>query len=188
MMELCLAQLTPAYWCGFDAVSSRLPPPFSSFQSSVALLLMIIMGFRSYTRFLFFAFFCFVVCIAIISQTHRHCAQHIITPSVITLRPFTPCFNSWCILCGLLFTPPPWWFFRYSPLMVFVEGGVLETPAHPKLFRESPLCTTMSQTFPLFPTLPACSIVSGFFLPSFLRLAVHPQGRNQSIFPLSTIL
>ena len=30
MMGLCLAQLAPAYWCDFDAVSSRLPPPFSS--------------------------------------------------------------------------------------------------------------------------------------------------------------
>lgn len=66
------------------------------------------------------------------------------------------CYNMLAYLPGLHSARPS----------AFVEGGVFETPAHSKLFRESPLCTTVGQTFPLFPTLPACSIVSGFFLPS----------------------
>ena len=105
VLELMPCAARSRLWCGFDADSSRLPSPFSSFLSSVVLLLMSlwvsVVIFASY----FSCFFLFRCLLCDLSQTHRHCAQHIITPSVITLRPFTPCLNSWCLLRGLLLHP-----------------------------------------------------------------------------------
>ena len=56
MMELMPCALAPAYWCDFDVVSSRLPPPFPSIRLS-PLVASAVSGLR--TLFVWFCFFCF---------------------------------------------------------------------------------------------------------------------------------
>ena len=65
--------------------------------SSVALLLMLVVGFR--------CVFCFDFCFSISTFAHPRSSllQHVITPSVFTLRPFALYFTSWRVLgsfCG----------------------------------------------------------------------------------------
>ena len=56
--------------------------------------------------------------------------QHVLTSTVVTLRPFTPCFNCWCLQRQSIVTPRcRWWFRGTHPSWCFVEGGGLEPPA-----------------------------------------------------------
>ena len=57
--------------------------------------------------------------------------QHVLTSTVIVLRPFTPYFNSWCLLRKSIITPLyPLVVLRYAPLLVFAEGEGFEPPCH----------------------------------------------------------
>ena len=105
--SLCLAQLTPA--CGVASMPFR-PGCHRPFHHSVVI--------RSYAsavivvacfsiRLDFFIRFCHPLDIML---------QHVLTSTVITLRPFTPYFNSWCLLLAIYYyTPLPWWFSGTHP-------------------------------------------------------------------------
>lgn len=93
--------------CDFDAVSSGLPPPFSSFSRSSLVCLCCHCGCSLFYSFGF---------LYSLLPPSRHYAQHVLTSTVITLRPFTPYFNSWCLLLAIYYyTPLPWWFSGTHP-------------------------------------------------------------------------
>ena len=83
-------------WCDFDADSSRLPPPFHSLcRSSLCCLC------------LSWACVVFSILISAFYFHVRHprssLLQHVITPSVFTLRPFALYLSSWRVLVAYAF-------------------------------------------------------------------------------------
>ena len=90
----------------FQAVAA-----LSLVQSSVALLLMLVVGFR--------CVFCFDFCFSISTFAHPRSLllQHVITQSVFTLRPFALYLSSWRVLGS-------WWKVRCSkPLLIICFSG-----------------------------------------------------------------
>jgi hypothetical protein len=87
--------------------------------------------------------------------------------------PVPPCFKS----CGFpsasdlpvyCYTPLPLVVPRYAPLVVLVEGGGVEPPAHQRLFDVTAAvvgCRSISSVGGYLIPMPVCTIVSGFFLP-----------------------
>lgn len=105
-------------WCDFDAVSSRLPPPFPSFQLSS----LVASAVTVVARFLLF-----VISFFLLLQPSRYYASAF--PHVNRLRSpaLHPVFQQLVpTAVGLLLHPVVLVVLRYSPLMVFVEGARLE--------------------------------------------------------------
>lgn len=108
--------LTPAYGLASMPFHPGCHRPFHPFQSSVALLLRLSWASVSLHLTFFVSYFTLrLYCKPIVIVL-----SNVITPSVITLRPFTPCLNSWCILRGLLLHPA-----ALVVLQVFTPDGVL---------------------------------------------------------------
>ena len=107
MMEFMPCALTPAY--GVASMPFR-PGCHRPFHHSVVLrsyASAVIVVARFSIRLDFFIRFCHHLDIML---------QHVLTSTVITLRPFTPYFNSWCILLAIYYyTPLPWWFSGTHP-------------------------------------------------------------------------
>ena len=86
MMELMPCATHSRLWCGFDADSSRLPSPFPSLLISVARLPLLSLVSHS------------IICSSIDLLPSTILLQHILTTSVIALRPFALYFTSWRVL------------------------------------------------------------------------------------------
>lgn len=82
MMELMPCATHSRLWCGFDADSSRLPSPFPSLLISVARLPLLSLVSHS------------IICSSIDLLPSTILLQHILTTSVIALRPFALYFTS----------------------------------------------------------------------------------------------
>lgn len=154
--------LTPAYWSDFDAVSSGLPPPLSS-------LLPLLLVASAVSGCVFILCLVSVICFC---HPRPSCFSMSSLQPVVTLRPFTPCFNCWCLQRQSIITPRfRWWFRGTHPSWCLVEGSGLEPLAHPKHFGDSLLCVSVRQLSPLFqfaglhrrfllfPSLPLCLAV-----------------------------
>ena len=82
VLELMPCATHSRLWCGFDADSSRLPSPFPSLLISVARLPLLSLVSHS------------VICSSIVLSPSTILLQHILTTSIIALRPFALYFTS----------------------------------------------------------------------------------------------
>ena len=118
MMEFMPFALAPAY--GVASMPFR-PGCHRPFHHSVVLrsyASAVIVVARFSIRLDFFIRFCYPLDIML---------QHVLTSTVITLRPFTPYFNSWCLLRQSIFTPLcRWWFRGTHPSWFFAAVTGLE--------------------------------------------------------------
>ena len=168
--SLCLAQLTPAYGVTSMPIHPGCHRPFtrSVVRRSVADACR---GLALCFLFLISAFYFHV------RHPRSSLLQHVITPSVFTLRPFALYLSSWRVLVAYAFRTSLG--IKLRPVFILiVEGGGLEPPAHPRLFGESPplwsdavaFISVGVRDYSPYSKLPVCSIVSGFFLPCIVVL------------------
>ena len=108
MLELMPCAAHSCLWCDFDMPFR--PGCHRPFHHSVVLrsyASAVIVVARFSIRLDFFIRFCHPLDIML---------QHVLTSTVITLRPFTPYFNSWCLLRQSIVTPLcRWWFSGTHP-------------------------------------------------------------------------
>ena len=142
------------------AIALSLALPF------VALLLMLVVGFR--------CVFCFDFCFSISTFAHPRSSllQHFITPSVFTHRPFALYLCSWRVLLAYAFRTSLG--IKLRPVFIIDCGRWrIRTASSSQAFRGITAavvgCRSISSvggpSIPLIPSLPVCSVVSGFFLP-----------------------
>ena len=120
VLELMPCATHSRLWCGFDAVSSRLPPPFPSLSRSSLVCLCCHCGCS-----LFYSFG-FLHSLLPPSRHYASARPHVNRHHSPALHPV---FQQLVPTAGnLLLHPSALVVFRYAPLMVFAEGEGFEPP------------------------------------------------------------
>ena len=147
--------------CRFIQAATALPLALSF----VALLLMLVVGLR--------CVFCLISAFYVhVRHPRSSLLQHVITPSVFTLRPFALSLSSWRVLVAYAFRTSLG--IKLRPIFILlVEGGGFGPPAHPRPFKMSPplwsdavALVSVGGPHPLIPILPVCANYPGFYLPN----------------------